>query len=65
MSNILAAHYIRKVYDVGQQVRIGRWEGEIAEIGATGVLLRAAEGQVLIPARQFSQRASILLNAGA
>jgi hypothetical protein len=61
VSNILAVHYLQKVYAVGQQVRIGEWQGEIVQITTTAVILKSAGGQVLVPARLFSETASVLV----
>lgn len=64
VSNILAAHYLQKVYAVGQQVRIGEWQGEIVQITATAVILETAEGRVLVPAKLFGETASVLVTKG-
>jgi hypothetical protein len=61
ISNILAAHYVRKTYAVGHSVRIGEVEGQITEITPVGVVLQAQEGQVYIPAQQFNEMTSVLL----
>lgn len=63
VSNIIAAHYVRKVYRVGDSVRIGDQQGRIAEITHTAVLLETEEGRVMVPTRQFSEQVSILLRA--
>ena len=60
-SNIISAHYIMKTYRPGQTVRIGDIQGRILEITRTDVVLETAEGQVLVPARKFSEEASVLL----
>ena len=61
VGNILASHYLQKTYSVGQQVRIGEWEGEIVQITATAVVLESAAGRAMVPARMFSETASVLL----
>ena len=60
-SNIISAHYLMKTYRPGQTVRIGDVQGRILEITRTDVVLETAEGQVLVPARKFSEEASVLL----
>ena len=63
VSNIIAAHYVRKAYRVGDSVRIGEQQGRIAEFTHTAVLLETEEGRVMVPTRQFSEQVSILLRA--
>ena len=60
-SNIISAHYLMKTYRPGQVIRIGDIQGRILEITRTDVVLETAEGQVLVPARKFSEEASVLL----
>jgi small-conductance mechanosensitive channel len=64
MSNIIGAHYLRQTFEVGQQVRVGSIEGTISAITATVVRVRVAEGEVVIPAKQFSETPSTLLTMG-
>lgn len=64
VSNLIAVHYLRQIYQVGQTVRIGGVEGKIVEITATAVLVESAEGQMLIPGKQFSEAVSVLIKAG-
>lgn len=64
VSNIIAARYVRRSYSMGDVVRIGEFEGPIVEITETAVVLAADKGQVLVPARQFTEDASILLTRG-
>jgi len=61
VSNILASYYLQKTYRVGQEVRIAGLEGRILEITSTAVSLDAPVGRVLVPARKFSEEASVLL----
>ena len=61
VSNIIAAHYLRQVYRVGQTVKIRDLYGRIAEITPTAVLLDGPEGRVLVPAKDFSEVASVLM----
>jgi hypothetical protein len=62
-SNIISAHYLMKTYRPGQLVRIGGVQGRILDITRTDVILETSEGQVLVPARKFSEEASVLLTA--
>jgi small-conductance mechanosensitive channel len=61
VSNIIAAHYLRQIYRVGQTVRIRDIYGRIAEITPTSVILDGPEGRVLVPAKDFSEVASVLI----
>ncbi|MGH7855784.1 MAG: mechanosensitive ion channel family protein [Candidatus Binatia bacterium] len=64
VSNIIACHYLRQTYRVGQVVKIGDAEGRIAEITTTAVVLEVPEGRVFVPAKEFSETASVLLTGG-
>lgn len=65
VSNIISAHYLLKTYEVGQTVRISGLEGRIVEISQTGVILDAAEGRIIVPAKKFSEEASVLVKGEA
>lgn len=64
VSNIIGAHYVRQTFEVGQRVRIGDAEGEIAAITSTAVVLQTPDGRVVIPARLFSETTSTLVTGG-
>ncbi len=61
VSNLVACHYLARMYRVGHRVRIEGYEGPIVAIEPTAVVLQTAEGRVSIPARMFSEKPSILL----
>ncbi|MNH44911.1 Mechanosensitive ion channel [compost metagenome] len=44
---ILAGIYVRELYQVGQQVKIGEVEGQIEEIGTVKTLLLTEEGELV------------------
>jgi hypothetical protein len=44
-------------------VRIGAWEGRIVEITPTAVVIAIGEGHVMVPAKEFSEQASVLLTS--
>jgi small-conductance mechanosensitive channel len=46
-SQILAGIYVRELYQVGQQVRIGEVEGQIEEIGTVKTTLLTEEGELV------------------
>lgn len=61
VSNIIAAHYVRQVYRVGDDVKIGAIHGKIVEFRPTCVILEGVDSRVLIPAKDFSETASMLI----
>ncbi len=61
LDNIIAGYYVRRVYRLGQRVRLGGTEGEILEITPTAVVLDTPGGRALVPARRFNQEVSVLL----
>lgn len=63
VSNIIASHYVLKIYRVGHQVRIGNHEGRILEITPTSVILAVPDGRVVIPCKEFSEQTSVLLTS--
>ncbi len=62
VSNLLALHYVTRIYRVGQRVRIDGLEGEIVEFARNGVVVKSAEGRVFVPAREFGEGRSTLLD---
>ncbi len=64
VSNIIGSHYLRQTYEVGQTVSVGGIEGTIAELTSTSVILNAAEGRVVVPAKQFGEMPSTLIVKG-
>ena len=63
-SNIIAVHYVRQAYRAGQQVRVDTFQGTIREITSTAVVLETDDGRVLVPGREFAEKASTLVAAG-
>jgi hypothetical protein len=61
VSNIIASHYVAQTYQVGQIVRVSGVQGKIVQTTPTAVFLAGPEGRVMIPAKQFSEEASVLL----
>jgi small-conductance mechanosensitive channel len=61
VANILSAHYVHRLYQVGQVVRIDGVEGRIVKIAETSVILECPEGDVSIPARIFADARSTLI----
>ena len=65
VSNIIGAHYLRQTFEVGHHVRFGETTGTIAAITATAVVVRAPDGDVVIPAKHFSEAVTMLVIPGA
>ncbi len=61
VANILSAHYVHRLYQVGQVVRIDGIEGRIVRITETSVILECTEGDVSVPARTFAEQRSTLI----
>lgn len=64
VGNIIGAHYVRQTFEVGQRVRIGDTEGTLSAITSTAVMLQTPGGQVVIPAKLFSETVSVLVTPG-
>lgn len=65
VANILSAHYVHRLYQVGQVVRVDGIEGRIVRITETSVILECAEGDVAVPARIFAdQRSTLIVRKG-
>lgn len=61
VSNIIAAHYLRRSYQVGQTVRIEGAEGRIVQTTPTAVLLETDKGKLMVPAKKFAEETSLLV----
>ncbi|MGE3509952.1 MAG: mechanosensitive ion channel family protein [Vicinamibacterales bacterium] len=61
VSNIIGSHYLRQMVRAGQSVRLGTVEGEIEAITPTAIVLKTADGRVIVPAKAFNEVVSTLL----
>jgi hypothetical protein len=59
--NVMASHYVRKVYRPGLRVRMQGLEGEILELTPVAVVIETADGEALIPARHFLETVSVVI----
>jgi small-conductance mechanosensitive channel len=59
VSNIIASHYLRQIYRVGQTVKIGEAQGIIAEITNAFVIIDNSNGRLVVPAKDFSEKISV------
>jgi len=62
VSNIISTRYVRKNYQVDQEIRINDMEGKILEILPTGIVLETDNGRTFIPGKVFDEEASVLLD---
>ena len=62
VANLIASHYLVRVYRPGQRVRIGEIEGRIVEFTRGAVSVETEEGRALVPARLFEDLASVRLD---
>ncbi len=58
--NIMASHYLRKIYRPGQTVQIREYKGEILELTPVAVVIETDEGAAVVPARLFTEQVSVL-----
>jgi small-conductance mechanosensitive channel len=58
IGNILAAYYVRKRYNEGDMIQIGKTKGKIVEINAVSIVLENEIGQLTIPASRFNKTKS-------
>ncbi len=57
--NVMASHYLRRLYQPGQHVRFHDVDGQILELTPVGVLLETDSGQAFIQARSFLEAGAI------
>ncbi|HKU39644.1 MAG TPA: hypothetical protein VJR89_15900 [Polyangiales bacterium] len=58
VANILASHYVRELYEVGQTVRIRELEGRIVRMTPTAVILSTEDGETAVPSQLFVEASS-------
>jgi small-conductance mechanosensitive channel len=62
VSNILASYYVNRTFKKGDVIRIGKHEGKIIKLTSTSILLKTDIGEVNIPAKEFHEKQSILID---
>lgn len=65
INNILSAYYLQGQYKEGQIIKIDDIEGRIIQITNTAVIVESTEGLFSIPAKQFSEKTSLLVKREA
>jgi small-conductance mechanosensitive channel len=61
VSNILSSYYLQKTYREGDTIQMDDIEGVIIKITPTSVILETKSGQIMIPAKDFNKKKSILI----
>ncbi len=61
VANVLSVHYLQKVYQVGQVIRVEGVEGRILRITEIALIVDDGEGEVVIPAQQLTKARSTLV----
>jgi small-conductance mechanosensitive channel len=61
VSNIIAAHQLTRLHEVGQRVRVAGVEGRIERVTPTAVLIEAVDGKVVVPASVFAEQVAVIL----
>lgn len=64
VANIIATHYVKRSYKIGDSVRLGEVEGTVVEIADTAVMVDGKAGRLMIPTSKFAHDVSILLKKG-
>jgi len=59
--NVIALHYVRKAYRIGQKVQVQGIQGEILEMTQVAVILETSEGEAWIPARHFLEGVALVV----
>lgn len=62
VSNIIASHYIRRNYQLGNIIQVGDAKGQIAAFMPTLVVLETDAGKIMVPAKQFYDHAVIVMD---
>lgn len=63
VSNIMASHYLKKMYIKGDKIKSNQLEGEIVEIGPVSVLIVTHTGRVRISSQKFADMSLLSLDS--
>lgn len=58
VANIVATHYVRQMYQIGDSVVIGALQGRISHINSVSVVLETAQGRCHVPTALFLSESS-------
>jgi small-conductance mechanosensitive channel len=65
VSNVIASNELRRLYQVGDRVRVGDIEGRVMDIRASRVLVETEAGTSDIPARLFDEQVTVIVEKGS
>lgn len=65
VSNVIAANQLRGLYQVGDRIRVGEFEGRIIDISVSRIILETENGTVDIPAKIFDEQVTVITERGA
>jgi len=60
VANLIAAHYIRQVFRVGQTIRVGDIQGTIAALTPVAIVVDTPTGRVVVPASRFQESSATI-----
>lgn len=61
VANIIAAHYVARTFQIGQDLVIDDIRGTVLELTPTAVILRTRDGRVVVPAKRFHDTSTAIL----
>jgi small-conductance mechanosensitive channel len=60
VANLIASHYISRIFSVGQDLVIDNVKGTVIELTPTTVVLKTTGGRVVVPAQRFSDTTTVV-----
>lgn len=63
VANLIAAHYLRQVFRVGQTIRVGDIQGTIAALTPVAIVVDTPTGRVVVPASHFQESSATIESA--
>ncbi len=63
VANLIAAHYLRQVFRVGQTIRVGDIQGTIAALTPVAIVVDTPTGRVVVPASHFQESSATIKSA--
>lgn len=56
VQNMLFSLYSKRIYNIGDKIRLGNVEGSIQSIESTNIVIKTAEGRVVLPSKELVNR---------
>jgi len=63
VANVIGNHHAQKLFNIGQIVRVGEFQGEIMRFMPSVIVLNTPQGQVAIPGAAFHREAILILDS--